>query len=207
MKQALLIICCSVLSGHLFSQTKLIAHKSHSGTSETFSISLTEALFSDPGSNFGAYPERFITTAKLDSLIFLSDTTSVMVTSRVSTNTWNDSVTVWRPGRDTVVNHPAFSRVRGVDKIRSSIQEDFHFRNSAGSVIFINGDTIRKPKYINYEEPGRRNDLPLLVKPENNRKPPFDNGIMICVVIAAMVSLLTGISVFYFSRIKREFIN
>ena len=206
--QVLLIIACSIVTGEIFSQTKFIAHKSHSGSAETFNISLDEEIFSNPGSNFGMAPERMIRTASLDSLIFLSDTVSVMITSRIEKDRWTDSLTIWKPGRDTIINHPLFSRVKGIENIKRSLKQDYYFRNSPDSVKFISYDTIRKPRYIDYETPGRRNDLPLLIRPDTNkRKPPYNVGVLICIIVAGFISLFSGVSFYRYIQIKQRFIN
>ena len=64
-----------VLLGTTFcsAQTKIIAHKSHSGSKQTFSKLLKENNLGDP--NFGVAPEVDIKRAQLDSLIFVNDTT------------------------------------------------------------------------------------------------------------------------------------
>jgi len=82
MKLLPIIFLC--VSGTLFGQTALIAHKSHSGTVATFA-------FADPG-NFGEPPAALVKVSKLN------DTTFVMQMDQ------------WANHRiDTVYNHPVLS--------------------------------------------------------------------------------------------------
>lgn len=68
------VLLSLLISSVGFSQTKKIAFKSHSGNSANYSFALRNNLFDMNCSNFGQAP-RFIKTAKLDSVIFISDTT------------------------------------------------------------------------------------------------------------------------------------
>jgi hypothetical protein len=111
------IACCLsfalLCSTFLFAQTKLIAHKSHSGSDRNFRIAYDAGFFDMDNSNFGMAPERTVRTASLDSLILISDTLAVMVTSEYCKRPISrkkDATTKWREGRDTVRNHPLFSK-------------------------------------------------------------------------------------------------
>src|SRR5689334_2473893 len=105
-------------------QTKLIAHKSHSGSNGEFRIAYSADHVELGNSNFGRGPEPLVRTASLDSLIFLSDTVAVMVTSEVCKNPDypRRASTKWRSGKDTVYNHPLFTKLHSVSYIKSFLQ-------------------------------------------------------------------------------------
>lgn len=62
------------------SQTKLISHKSHSGSAETFALAIENDLFDIEDSNFG-YIIRTENFVKLDSVIYISENKVVRVSS------------------------------------------------------------------------------------------------------------------------------
>ena len=80
MKKITLVLMLLAASAAL-GQTKKISYKSHSGSPENFSVALEENLFDMDNSNFGMAPQRNVTTAQLDSVIFVSDSVAIMVTS------------------------------------------------------------------------------------------------------------------------------
>ncbi len=63
-----------------YSQTKLISHKSHSGSDQTFAIAVENDLFDIEDSNFG-YIIRTENFVKLDSVIYISENKIVRVSS------------------------------------------------------------------------------------------------------------------------------
>jgi len=123
-----------------FAQTKLIAHKSHSGNVENFKKSLTHDLFDIECSNFGVAPTRVVENADLDSLIFISDWMAVMVTSNHCTDTYTDKHSLWRAGRDTVYHHALFSKQHSLDSIKLILQQQYFFNNPIDETIFIGYD-------------------------------------------------------------------
>ena len=98
-------------------------------------------------SNFGMAPQRHVKAAKLDSLIFINDSVTIMVTSwghimlpwRRDTNdlSYAREMGLWEPGRDTVTNHPLFTLLKSKKEIKATIQKDYHFINSVDSIKFI----------------------------------------------------------------------
>jgi hypothetical protein len=120
-------------------QTKLIAHKSHSGKTKT--------LFSNPigESNFGMAPERFVRNSKLDSVILISEKVAIMVTSEHCHSEGFDGrdksrSNLWSAGKDTVYEHELFNSSKSVDEIRKSLKEDYFFANPIETVVFIGFD-------------------------------------------------------------------
>lgn len=132
---------CMLLSTLSYGQTKLIAHKSHSGSHTLFRHVLANHLFGVDNSNFGMAPEPTVTLSNLDSVIFVSDTVAVMVTSLTChVSRRFPTGTRWTPGRDTVRKHPLFSMQHGLDSIRKSLKRDYFFDNPIDSVKFIGYD-------------------------------------------------------------------
>jgi hypothetical protein len=145
------LIGASFFMGVAFSQTKLIAYKSHSGSMKNFDVALVDPTFDLVNHNLGAAPEPFIRTAQIDSVIYISDSLSVMVTSQYCTpNDWYyrseldtskiPESTIWRAGKDTVVNHPLFSHQHSLDSIKTVLKQDYYFRNNIEKAVFVGYD-------------------------------------------------------------------
>lgn len=155
----ILILTIFAFGSAVFSQTKIIAHKSHSGSKQTFSKLLKE---NDLGSsNFGVAPEVDIKKAQLDSLIFVNDTTQVMVTTiSCSNRNGEDAITsgwshakqkkiealkvsedkktsIWEAGRDTVYNHRIFSNKNDLRYIKVLLDSKYYFTKPAEEVVFV----------------------------------------------------------------------
>jgi hypothetical protein len=133
-----------------YAQTKRIAFKSHSGNSEHFKQALSAALFENEVSNFGIAPERYVTFAHLDTVIFINDTTVELVTShhsnfvddyRISTHP-----NLWKPGHETVVNHPVFNSDKTIEEMKEIVQKTYHFKNDISKVVFIGEPKAVKKK-------------------------------------------------------------
>lgn len=128
----------------LQAQTKKIAFKSHSGSAENFATALADNLFDMENSDFGAAPERTIRTAQLDSVIYVSDSISYLVTTTWCTE-WrsrkkDDDSTLWYPGRQMVFKHPLFSKKHSLDSIKNVIKQNYYFKNPVEKVVFIGFD-------------------------------------------------------------------
>lgn len=139
-KYLILLFFCFGIS-FAFAQTKLIAHKSHSGNMDNFRKSLANDLFDIECSNFGVAPQSTIRNAKLDSLIFISKEMAIMVTSEHCSPVRPDGDEgLWKEGRDTVYNHPLFSNQHELDKIKNSLRKQYFFNNSIDDTVFIGYD-------------------------------------------------------------------
>lgn len=144
MKTLLSTICVCVLctlgavTGS--AQTRLIAHKSHSGSEEYFGYVLQTRGFDLAHTSFGRAPERWVQNAQLDSVIKLSDTAAVMVTSLYCTDLSEDTTIRWRAGRDTVYHHPLFAKKRNLTDIKAQLQREYYFKNPVDSIRFIGFD-------------------------------------------------------------------
>lgn len=150
-----LLLSTCVLAFHTKAQTKLIAHRSHSGNNSSFN-NMLRSHENEPD-NLGIAPTRHVTKAKLDSVIYIKNNVAVMVTQLVSVESddyyeYNNTACinpgVWRPGRDTVYDHPLFSKQHSLDSIKKVLKQKYHFRNDIDQVKFIGYDN-KKPKNIN----------------------------------------------------------
>lgn len=140
-------VCLNVLGN---AQTKLISHKSHSGNKTTFKKALEGNLFDMGISDFGQAPMRMVKNAVLDSLIFLSDTSAIMVTSehcKVIDRGRTRSSSVWKAGKDTLEYHPLFIKKHSLDSIKQVIELQYNFNNSVDSVVFVGYDN-EKPEVV-----------------------------------------------------------
>ena len=142
-------VILSLLCGIIFSQTKLISHKSHSGSNENFRVSVEENLFDIGDSNLGAAPDRFERNANLDSVIYISKEKIILVTSEhCITSDRNDykiiNKKVWNAGRETVFHSPLFSKNHSLDSIKSVLKQEYNFRNDINKVVFIGFDNNKK---------------------------------------------------------------
>jgi hypothetical protein len=136
------ILLVAITSFSSFGQTKMIAHKSHSGNRSNWLQNFHADDRPDDG-NFGVGPTREVRYAKLDTLKVIRPNVVVMVTSNVCMDGEFDrgdrkeNQHLWRAGRDTLYNHPYFNTDKTVKEMKESISTRFYFANSAASVAFI----------------------------------------------------------------------
>lgn len=130
-------------SCQIFSQTKLISYKSHSGNMEYFEKSIVENSFNTNYSNLGMAPQRFVTNSKLDSVIIIDDKKSVIVTSNFCKIRGNSNPEKWNPGRDTVYNHSVFSD-DNIDSVKKVLKSEYNFQNDIDSTVFLKYDKKTK---------------------------------------------------------------
>lgn len=177
MKTGLLILAI-LFYAHSFTQTNLISHKSHSGSKTAYSNAFPMYF-----SNFGAYPIQRVQNAVLDSVIYISDSTAVMITStyclkenaRFSQDQYGKNMPtnyghLWSEGRDTVFYHPLFSHQHSLDSIREVLLEEYHFKNDMDSTKFVGYDNesgkVGKKLQVPPNEPqdnDKRNELYLIL--------------------------------------------
>ena len=132
----LFILLFGTISLLIFSQTKLIAYKSHSGNMKNFAATIADDAFETTDSNLGAAPNILIKTAKLDSVIYVNENESILVTSSTC-KTRNGQESKWKPGRETVYNNKLFSS-KNTDSIKSVLKNTYNFQNDMDKVKFIN---------------------------------------------------------------------
>jgi len=146
-----------------FAQTKLIHHKSHSGSSENFLFALENNLFDIGNSNFGAAPVRIVRTAALDSLIYLSDTSAIMVTKEVCRDEYapKERPGIWQAGRDTVYHHPLFTLKYELDSIKKTLKQQYNFQNPVKEMVFIGYGNREDEKILNQNQESQLSDKKL----------------------------------------------
>lgn len=139
------LLCLGLLLpiDQITAQTKLISYKSHSGDMKFFEKSIVEDRFNTNYSNLGRAPERYVVNSKLDSVIIIDDEKSVMITSKFCHNRRSENLEKWKPGRDTVYNHPVFSN-QNIDEVKKILKRDYHFKNDIDSTVFLKYDSKTK---------------------------------------------------------------
>ena len=124
-------------------QTKLISYKSHSGDMKYFEKSIVEDSYNTNFSNLGMAPQRYVTNSKLDSVIIIDDKKSIIVTSNYCKIRGNANPEKWKPGRDTVYNHPVFSD-DNIDNVKKVLKSEYNFQNDIDSTVFLKYDKQTK---------------------------------------------------------------
>jgi hypothetical protein len=159
-------LCASIVAP---AQTKLIHHRSHSGSNESFVATLVQ----DHNPNLGMAPTHIVKNAKMDSLIFVNDTIAIMVTSLYCRERYetDEAYQKWRAGRDTVRNHPLFSKQHQLDKIKKTIKNDYNF-NEINNIIYVGYDNINPPPTIkpNIDNPNKNKNQQQQFQQQQNQQ-------------------------------------
>jgi hypothetical protein len=169
------------------SQTKLISHKSHSGTNANFRIALEENLFDIGDSNLGDVPYREVKNAQLDTVIYISKGKSVMITSEYCKvenryHRINEDKSLgdfWKKGTDTVFDHPLFSKKHSLDSIKDVLKKQFHFKNDIDKVIFIGFD--------NKLQKHRKKKSETILNTDSNPDFPTKPFLIFCLVLLSTI--------------------
>lgn len=166
-------------------QTKWIAHKSHSGSMETYRAGLGQHWGDEENSNFGLYIEHY-----LDSVIAVNDTTTIMVRSTGTRPGARNRVMV----RDTVYRLAGTGSKHPLKKIKDSLQKHSYYDNPIDSTKFIGFDKEKKENHV----------LPLSTAPHNNG-PGAQPPLAVFFAVIVMVSLATGWVYYKYQQLKRSF--
>ncbi|WP_196887294.1 hypothetical protein [Aureivirga sp. CE67] len=193
----LLVLCFNNQIIH--SQTKLIAHKSHSGKASNFHKAMTNSTFDLTSSNFGAAPTPLVKYAKLDTLQYVSDTIVIMTTSNYCKNKITNSTNLWNSGRDTLYNHPLFSKKNALDSIKQEIKKNYFFRNPVDSIVFIGYESVTN---ITNKNKQKENSFPFLINKKT--KPPVSPK-LIGMSIILMISLIIAFTYYKINSNKKSF--
>jgi hypothetical protein len=180
-------------------QTKKIAFKSHSGNNENYSIALEYNLFDIGNSNFGNAPQRDVKTAQLDSVIFISDSITFLVTSEYCKLKGQDEkqAKLWQAGKETMYKHPLFSKKHSLDSIKSVIAEQYSFRNPVEKVIFVG--------YDNKTKKHKKNSIvPFVTQPDENGQAPFGPQFILILCLIIGLSLLGAFTSWWFYRSRKN---
>jgi len=136
----LLLLCITAMCQ---AQTKVIAHKSHSGSSKTFMKAYKENLFDINCSNFGLPGNKNIYV--LDTIEAINDTMTVlkMRESNVcfpfpyETKYSDLKEADFTSKNDTLINHEVFTRRNTVAFIKSKATYLILFSNPIEEVVFV----------------------------------------------------------------------
>jgi len=186
----LLVAVLSLVSTTLAAQTKKIAFESHSGNMENFSLALNNELFDNGESDFGLPASK--TAYKLDSVIFISDTVSVLV-SKTYSRPWSatsDSMDkLVGKRKDTVYNDPLFSRSYLLDSLKKMIGKRGLYETT-DKTKFVGLDN----KKDGVKKTGDKQQLfPFAItKDPPDNHPPFDNQMFLMLGSLLLLSLLGG---------------
>ncbi len=153
-----------------------------------FKIAREENLFDMDNSNFGQAPQRDVKTAQLDSVIFISDSVTLLVTSEYCKRQGQDEkeAKLWRPGKEKLINNPLFSRNHSLDSIKGVIAQEYGFRNSVNKVVFVGYDN-KSGKYKD------NNILPVFISPNDNNQSPFGPQFIFIISLIFVLSLLAAL--------------
>jgi hypothetical protein len=128
-----------------YAQTKLIAHKSHSGSTKHFAKAYQKGLFDLPQSNFGLPGKSNIIV--LDSVIAINDSVTLLK-KRVSTVCYEYGISYqqltapdFKAEVDTLINHPVFYKRNSLVVVKGARNAwPILFNNPIDEVIFIGFD-------------------------------------------------------------------
>jgi hypothetical protein len=170
MKQLFIFSMLLCFGANAWSQTKLIAHKSHSGSAKSFTYSLHSKTFNKGESNFGQAPQRMVRNSRLDTVRLLPDARVIMITSESCY--WEDygghpesNPELWSAGKDTLNGHPLFNAEHTPMEIRKTLKEEYYFTNTPSSVVLIGFD---EPKTDVVETP-KLDQSPLKVRKKKSK--------------------------------------
>lgn len=192
----LVVFILNIFSIVCFSQTKLISHKSHSGSNPDFRIAMEENLFDIGDSNLGDVPYRDIVNSNLDTVIYVSKGKSVMITSeyckrverRMRNKEDKELGTLWKAGKDTVFNHPLFSKNHSLDSIKMVLKSQYNFQNDIEKVVFIGFDN----KVKKYKRENRKNRKSVIfISDGNSGFPPKFIFVVALAFISCLVAFFT----------------
>lgn len=191
MRTLSLLFCC-FFSIICVSQTKLISHKSHSGSDKTFRISLEKNLFDIENSNLGDIPYRTERNSNLDSVIYISKDKAIMVTSEHCVNADRRTHKIyetskWQAGRQTVYNHQLFSKVHSLDSIKLILKEQYYFQNDIDKTVFVGFDNGEKPVKKSKEK--KKSIIPIFNSDSNFPSKPF--LILSLILLSSIVAFFT----------------
>lgn len=134
-------------------QTKIISHKSHSGSNADFNIAYANDLFGMEEDNLGMAPERRYIKEKnlhpkLDSVVFISKDEVKLYTSSSckieSDYTGETHEEKWKPGIEIAKNHPLFSKQHSLDSIKKVLKKEYGFENPINEVVFVGYDNTNQ---------------------------------------------------------------
>ncbi len=188
----LFIVTLSLMSSSLVAQTKEIAFESHSGKLKNFNIVLGNDLFDSDDSNFGLPIPTNVKSYQLDSVIYVSDTVSVIVVReyRRLASQPMDSARLFRVGKDTLYNDPLLSKGHSLDSIKSSLQTLGYYVNPVSKIVFVGYDNSKTRETAPVDK--KLNLVPVITINDDNNNSPFDSQLALMLGAILLLSLLGG---------------
>jgi hypothetical protein len=123
-----------------WAQTKIIAHKSHSGSTHQFAKKLASNTL-NTGSNFGiACFDHLV--IYLDSVVAVNDSITFLYKREVIQNTCNVQFQSMNSPKksntkiDTLINHPLFRNRGNLDAIKANLKQSYVYANDMNKVVF-----------------------------------------------------------------------
>lgn len=182
-------------------QTKLISHKSHSGSSDTFAISFHEDLFNMSESNLGVPSLQ----THLDSIIYISEDEVLLVSTSYYFNK-NENI----PQKDTIHNNALLSKKHSLDSIKKKLKDPeiyraiLNYQNDIDSVVFVGYDNnlklYRKDAKKKFkEEKKKEKRLQILLINKNDQNGNLPNLFATIGIIAVLSLLITYVKMRYMS--------
>jgi len=187
----LLVAVCSLFSTVLPAQTKKIAFESHSGNPENFNFALTHEFFDSEGSDFGLPPDK--KSYKLDSVIFISDTVSILVSKEYS-RPWNEKSDskdkLIGVKKDTIYNDPLFSRKYLLDSIKKMVDNRGPYETT-NKTKFVGFDNKKTGLKKTADQP-QQQLIPFVITNDPPEGPPFDTQLVLMLATILLLSLMGG---------------
>jgi len=124
-----------------FAQTKVISHKSHSGSKKTFRIAYEKSLFNLNQSNFGLPGNRNIVL--LDTVIAVNDSVTILkmresaVCYPFNTSYKDLKKSDFKSKTVRINNHKIFNKKNTISTIKTSNYFGINFLNSIEEVVFV----------------------------------------------------------------------
>ncbi len=188
----LFILLLSLATTGLLAQTKKIAYESHSGNPDNFHIAMNSDLFDSDESNFGLPANK--TAHKLDSVIFISDSVSVLV-SKEYKRPWSatsDSQDVFvRVKKDTVYNDPWFSRKYLLDSVKKIIDKKGNYETT-NNTKFVGLDNKKKGVNKTEDKPQQQFVPVATTNDPTDNNSPFDKPLALMLGTILLLSLMGG---------------
>lgn len=144
-------------------------------------------LFDSDNSNFGLPVPTDVKTYKLDSVIYVSDTVSVIVVKeyRRKPEEAKNLAKLWREGKDTLYHDPLLGRKHSLDSIKTVLKTTGNYINPVEKIVFIGYDNKKTKNKKN-------NSIPFTIINDNNNHSPFDMQLALMLGMILLLSLLGG---------------
>jgi len=150
MKNVLLFLILIVSISTSIAQTKVIFHKSHSGSKATFEKALGSKVFDMETSDFGL-PDWADSKNTLDSVIFVNKNLQIVVLKKhcVGEDGYVDYEKPCKIQRDSFTNHPLLSQQHSLKSVEQGIRQYYDFRNGTYNIPFVGYDN-ENPEWVDF---------------------------------------------------------